>query len=102
MTHLASVADAPSSTTPDALRALAPSAAGTDAARVPCEFVWTCTRGRTQLCCQLDVHGDGQHRLTLLRNSRTYGQYEFCERDAALTFAARLRSTFEGNGWANA
>jgi hypothetical protein len=35
----------------------------------------------------------------LLRNSRTYGHYEFEARDAALTFAARLRNTFEGNGW---
>jgi len=100
MTHLLPVADVPSPTTSGALRARAttvPLGSGG-----PCEFVWTCTRGRTQLCCQLDVHGDGQHRLTLLRNSRTYGQYEFCGRDAALTFAARLRSTFEGNGWANA
>ena len=57
-------------------------------------------RGRTRLCCQLDTHADGRHRLTLLRNTRTYGEYAFTGRDAALTFASRLRDTFAGNGWA--
>ena len=65
-----------------------------------CESVWECQRGRTRLCCQLDTHADGRHRLTLLRNSRTYGEYAFTGRDAALTFASRLRDTFAGNGWA--
>lgn len=65
-----------------------------------CESVWECQRGRTRLCCQLDTHADGVHRLTLLRNSRTYGEYAFSGRDAALTFASRLRHTFAGNGWA--
>lgn len=64
----------------------------------PCESVWTCMRGRTRLCCELQADG-GQFHINLLRNSRTYGRYQFTARDSALTFASRLRVTFEGNGW---
>lgn len=70
-----------------------------DTHQCPCESVWTCVRGRTHLRCELQGVTDGRCQLTLLRNSRTYGRYEFDGRDAALTFATRLRFTFEGNGW---
>ena len=49
-----------------------------------------------------DTQDAGRYRLTLLRNSRTYGHYEFEARDAALSFATQLRATFAGNGWQNA
>lgn len=65
-----------------------------------CESVWTCTRGRTRLCCELLADTGGQFQIHLLRNSRAYGRYQFTARESALTFAARLQSTFEGNGWA--
>lgn len=73
-----------------------------DLAMCQCESVWTCVRDKTRLRCQLGSPDSGRYRLTLLRNSRTYGHYEFDARDAALTFATRLRATFEGNGWQNA
>lgn len=68
----------------------------------PCESVWTCTRGRTRLCCELQEVGDGRCQLTLMRNTRQYGKYDFAGRDSALVFAARLRHTFSGNGWMSA
>ena len=67
-----------------------------------CEAVWTCVRDKTRLRCQLGSEDAGRYRLTLLRNSRTYGHYEFEARDAALSFATQLRATFAGNGWQNA
>ncbi len=71
---------------------------GSDAC--PCELVWHCERGRTRLSC--DLQADGVcYRIKLLRNSRTYGTYQFAARDSALTFAQRLRLMFEGNGWRN-
>lgn len=73
-----------------------------DTATCDCESVWTCVRDKTRLRCQLGSQETGRYRLTLLRNTRTYGHYEFEARDAALTFATRLRVTFEGNGWRHA
>lgn len=64
-----------------------------------CECVWVCARGRTRLCCQMRPQGEGGVELEVLRNSRVYGTYRFGERMSALAFAARLRFTFEGNGW---
>jgi hypothetical protein len=64
-----------------------------------CERVWACGRGRTQLCCQMRHHGDRDVELEVLRNGRLYGTYRSVERVAALTFASRLRDSFEGNGW---
>lgn len=66
----------------------------------PCECVWTCVSGRTRLACQLRQQSDDQFHIDLLRNSRTYGTYQFDCRVPALTFASRLRETFAGNGWA--
>lgn len=101
MTPAATLAE-PQSSTASHAGVRFPRTTAAAAPEAPCEFVWTCMRGRTRLCCQLDVHDDGQHRLTLLRNSRTYGEYAFSGREAALTFATRLRDTFAGNGWAAA
>ncbi len=77
-----------------------PSQDGQDAT-CPCESVWQCMRGRTRLNCELQAGGDC-YRLNLMRNSRVYGTYQFAARDAALSFATRLRATFEGNGWSGA
>jgi hypothetical protein len=63
------------------------------------ECVWTCGRGRTQLCCQLLRHSQEDFEVEVVRNGRLYGAYRFIERPAAIVFASRLRETFEGNGW---
>ena len=65
----------------------------------PCECVWRCGRGRTQLCCRLRRNGDDDFELEVVRNGRMFGTYRFAERVAAVGFANRLRHTFEGNGW---
>jgi len=62
------------------------------------ECVWTCTRGRTRLRCELH-DCSGEVELEVRRNSRLYGNYRFRERLAALDFAVRLRDLFAGNGW---
>jgi len=65
----------------------------------PCESVWQCGRGRTQLWCQLRQDGDREFQLEVLRNGRLYAAYQFVDRTPAIVFASRLRTTFEGNGW---
>ncbi|MGE3956058.1 MAG: hypothetical protein AB7H96_05010 [Vicinamibacterales bacterium] len=78
---------------PVAVHGEAPVASG-----CPCESVWQCRRGRTHLVCELRTE-QNCYRVNLVRNSRVYGAYQFAARQAALTFAGRLRSTFAGNGW---
>jgi hypothetical protein len=67
-----------------------------------CECIWMCGRGPARLCCQLRRHGPNDFELEVVRNGRLYGTYRFVERPSAVTFASRLRHTFEGNGWAAA
>jgi hypothetical protein len=64
----------------------------------PSELVWSCGRGRSRLSCQLR-QTDSDIHVEVLRNNRAYGLYRFTGRAAALTFAHRLRHSFEGNGW---
>ncbi len=63
------------------------------------ECLWVCGRGPTRLRCQMHCLGDEVFELEVMRNMRVYGTYRFDGRTAALTFAGRLRDTFEGNGW---
>jgi hypothetical protein len=65
---------------------------------VACESVWVCGRGQTRLACQLRTIDQG-FELELQRNTRVYAVYRFAERVAAMTFAARFKHAFEGNGW---
>jgi len=72
---------------------------GSDCGQAMCECLWMCGRGPTRLCCQLRRRTDSDLDLEVVRNGRLYGTYHFVERVAAMTFASRLRTTFEGNGW---
>lgn len=63
------------------------------------EVVWSCGRGRSRLWCQLRQQNDTDIHVDVVRNNRAYGSYRFSGRAAALTFAHRLRHSFEGNGW---
>ena len=74
-----------------------PAGAGPD--RATCECLWMCGRGPTRLYCLIRHRGDDDFDLEIVRNGRLYGTYQFVERLAAVTFASRLRDTFEGNGW---
>jgi hypothetical protein len=61
--------------------------------------MWICGRGRSELCCQIRCHAADDFEVEVVRNGRLFGAYRFAERPAAVTFASRLRHTFEGNGW---
>ncbi|MGE5242675.1 MAG: hypothetical protein ACM3SQ_00420 [Betaproteobacteria bacterium] len=83
-------------------RTIPPSGAPGSADRESAETLdclWVCGRGSTRLACCVHCVGDEQYVLEVLRNARIYGTYRFGERSAAVTFAGRLRETFEGNGW---
>jgi hypothetical protein len=64
-----------------------------------CECIWLCGRGPTRLRCEMRREGDDHFQVEVLRNSRVYGSYRFTAKALALSFAARLRDTFQGNGW---
>ena len=64
-----------------------------------CECVWNCGRGRSRLSCQLRQNTEHDVTIEVLRNNRAYGVYRFNGRGSALSFATRLRYSFEGNGW---
>ena len=72
---------------------------GSDPDQATCECIWMCGRGATRLCCLIRRGAEGDFDLEVVRNGRLYGTYHFVERPAAVTFALRLRHSFEGNGW---